>query len=166
MVRWFVVLSAIFLMAFVFTGNASANDAIDNFIEDDFYVTDNVWEDTSVRTGLKIVLLPVTLAHDALKSVVIGIGAIGWGTGYAVGKVTYNTVTDPVGSTVAVGEFVVDKTADIGEVVVDSYTTDTFIEENLQTGRDIVTKSLIMAPAFIFDAVRGTGNLIKNSLNE
>ena len=165
MVRCFVVLSAVFLMAFVFTGNASANDAIDNFIEDDFYVTDNVWEDTGVRTGMKIVLLPVTLTHDALKSVVIGIGPIGWGAGY-VGKVTYNTVTDPVGSTVAVGEFVVDKTVDIGEVVVDSYTTDTFIEENLQAGGDIVTKSLIIAPALIFDAVRGTGNLIKNSLNE
>ena len=129
-------------------------------------MTDNVWEDTDIRTGLKIVLLPVTLTHDALKSIVVGIGAIGAGTGYVIGEATYNTVTDPVGSTVAVGEFVVDKTADVGEVVVDSYTTDTFIEENLESRGDIVTKSLIIVPALIFDAVRGTGNLMKNSLNE
>ena len=89
-----------------------------------------------------------------------------WIEGYVAGKVTYDVVTDPVGSTAAVGEFVIDKTVDVSEVVVDSYTTDTFIEENLQANRDIVSKSVIVGPALIFDAIRGTGNLMKNSLNE
>ena len=57
MTRFYVMLSVAFLMAIVFAGNASANDTIDSFIEDDFYVTDNVWEDANTRTGLKDMLL-------------------------------------------------------------------------------------------------------------
>lgn len=150
MTKFFVMLSVVFVMAFGFVGNASADEALDEIL-DDFFVVDNVWNDTETSIVRRSIALPFAATHDVVKSLFFGLTAVVGGTGYVAVKA---------------GEVAVEKLPNVGGVVIESYTSDTFVEENLQARRDIISKSVIVAPALIFDAIRGTGNLMENSLSE
>ena len=163
MYKFFVMMSVAFVMALGMVGNASADEGFIDYVEDDFYLTDNVWEDPNTKFGLKVLSFPVTFFHDAVKSAL------------AAGGILLDSVVKSGKFSIDVGEFVFDKTVDVGkivinshavEVVVDSYTTDTLTEENWEAYRNIVVKSVIVPFALIFDAVKGTGNLMENTLAE